>query len=1126
MPSGLRCLSLPARLRRATLVERVAPIVVLVGLLVFAISSAWPASSTLNVTLDLPAQGAKIGPPLPATVSLQATVSNGTATKVQFFEGLTPIATVTGSGPVYRATWSNVGDGAYGITAVATDASGNSVSSTQSIVTVTQSSVAPPAKFVANFDTGDWTQLEIGGATDGIAQNWPYGYLFDGGRFGGVGGPGITMVDQSQDPTHVRLGSHGTKLTLRQGASAAYGQDQDGRIDALWIVPGIDNPEPVYRSTSNYKPGQSRAAQLPTDADIAGREVYWGVSFYYDPASSFDGAYYAGGPNFHSGAACGDQSFTGLRVVSGKFILTVRGSNTPGSCSPWLQTDYAFNDDGSFLKSCTHVGSSCTDFPSAADQSAWKPITKGIWYDFVFHFVWSDDSKGKVELWVQKNKSGVYKLVVPLSAGPTLYSYGGSARTSSEIAPYFGIYRPRGIANDMTMWIDEIRRGATFNDAMIPGSRLEGYGSAPTSTQPSAPSNTTPPAISGDAAEQQTLTATAGSWTPSPTGYTYQWQRCDSAGQACSAIAGETKQSYVVQKADVGSTLRVAVTATSSGAAGNATSDPTDVVRAANANLDSIGAANTVGRASVGAYSTSVGGGFLDASGPYTVPAAGTVGKLTGYVRGGDLASKLRAVVYADDNGAPGALVAASKEVVVAAGAAPAWVDFPFASAVSLGQGKYWLGYWSADGQAREYYDSVDGSERFVPAAYSSTGSAPATYGSSRSSMSAYSLYASVNVVQASDPTPSNGDAVKPSSDQTADQQPDAPVQGDPVTTSLGRTSVGSSSAGGGSGYIAVSGSYTLAAPAKLSKLTGYMVGGTYDQRMRAVVYADNGGRPGAFVAASSEITVPKGAPAAWVNFPVAGTPSLAAGKYWLGYWFGGTTVREYFDDVAGSGRYIVANYSTTGAPPASFGTGNASTAAFSLYATVTSEAPASPPATTTTPTTTTTTTTTTTPAPPPAPTSGTFGRTSVGASAAKGGSNFVDASGPYDVSNAVSVDKLTGYVRGGTLSSPLRAAIYADNGGEPGALVAVTKEVTVAAGAAPGWVTFAFSSPVSLASGKYWLGYWYGTGDAQEYYDKVDGSERFAPATYSSTGQPPSSLGGARSSSSGYSLYASWTSK
>src|SRR5581483_303784 len=145
MPSGLRCLSLPARLRRATLVERVAPIVVLVGLLVFAISSAWPASSTLNVTLDLPAQGAKIGPPLPATVSLQATVSNGTATKVQFFEGLTPIATVTGSGPVYRATWSNVGDGAYGITAVATDASGNSVSSTQSIVTVTQSSVAPPA---------------------------------------------------------------------------------------------------------------------------------------------------------------------------------------------------------------------------------------------------------------------------------------------------------------------------------------------------------------------------------------------------------------------------------------------------------------------------------------------------------------------------------------------------------------------------------------------------------------------------------------------------------------------------------------------------------------------------------------------------------------------------------------------------------------------------------------------------------------------------------------------------------------------------------------------------------------------------------------------------------------------
>ena len=44
-----------------------------------------------------------------------------------------------------------------------------------------------------------------------------------------------------------------------------------------------------------------------------------------------------------------------------------------------------------------------------------------------------------------------------------------------------------------------------------------------------APSNTTPPAVTGTPKVGQTLTVSNGTWTGSPTGYTYQWQRCTSA---------------------------------------------------------------------------------------------------------------------------------------------------------------------------------------------------------------------------------------------------------------------------------------------------------------------------------------------------------------------------------------------------------------------------------------------------------------------------------------------------------------------------------------------------------------------------------------------------------------------
>jgi hypothetical protein len=102
----------------------------------------------------------------------------------------------------------------------------------------------------------------------------------------------------------------------------------------------------------------------------------------------------------------------------------------------------------------------------------------------------------------------------------------------------------------------------------------------PTAAQANyAPSNTAAPAISGTATVGQTLTASTGTWSSQTTPtYTYQWQRCDTAGNNCSSISGATAQTYTVQSADVNSTLRVAVTATNSSGAGSATTAQTAIV--------------------------------------------------------------------------------------------------------------------------------------------------------------------------------------------------------------------------------------------------------------------------------------------------------------------------------------------------------------------------------------------------------------------------------------------------------------------------------------------------------------------------------------------------------------------
>ena len=173
-----------------------------------------------------------------------------------------------------------------------------------------------------------------------------------------------------------------------------------------------------------------------------------------------------------------------------------------------------------------------------------------------------------------------------------------------------------------------------------------------------SPQNTTPPSITGTAREGQTLTASNGSWSNTPTSFTYQWQRCASDGTGCGDITGATSQTYAVVAADVGHTVRVVVTAVNADGKTPATSAATDVVGSKN------GPSNTVkpsvtGSAVVG-DSLSVSNGSWSPSptsfgrqwqvcssdGTGCVNISGATGQTYG-VRSSDVGHRLRALVTA-----------------------------------------------------------------------------------------------------------------------------------------------------------------------------------------------------------------------------------------------------------------------------------------------------------------------------------------------------------------------------------------------------------------------------------------------------------------------------------------------
>jgi hypothetical protein len=708
----------------------------------------------------------------------------------------------------------------------------------------------------------------------------------------------------------------------------------------------------------------------------------------------------------------------------------------------------------------------------------------------------------------------------------------------------------------------------------------------------SPPVNTAVPTISGNANTVQTLSIGTGSWTESPTGYAYQWQRCDKSGANCAPIEGAIAPTYVIRAADLGSTLRAAVTASNSaGPSTPATSAPTAVVEQN---------AATFGKTSLGASSDVYAANRKRVS-RYALTVEGTVSKLSMYLAPTATAGQqvLEGLIYADSSGSPGALLATSTQLTFKSTNTAGWYDLPFASPLPLSPGNSWIGVLTggSGGVAGFRFDTLTSSRDLNSNTYTSGPSNP--FGTSSTDSEQTSLYATYTPVekgsvpvntaaptisgsaktgqaltagtgswaesptgyayrwQRCDTTGANcapietataptytvksadigstlrvavtasnaaGSSTPASSSQTAEVKPGSVPANSATPTITGAAKTGQTLTAGTGSWTESPTSYTYqwqrcdttgancipieGATAPTYAINSPDIGST----LRVAVTASNANGPSAPASSSQTAEIKAGsAPTNTAAPTISGTAKTAQTlTATTGSWtesptsyayqwlrcdktgascvpIEGATAATYAISPANAGSTlrveVTASNSTGGSAPAS----SIQTAEVQqgVY---------------------------------------TFGKTTVGASSDYFGLERKRVN-HYVLPEAGSVTKLSVYLAPTSTSGQqvLKGVIYADNAGNPQALLGVSEQLTFQSTNAAGWYDLPFASPVNLAAGNYWIGVITGAtpGVIGWRYDSVTGSRAYNTNSYVSG--PTNPFGSFTTDAEQTSLYATY---
>jgi hypothetical protein len=131
---------------------------------------------------------------------------------------------------------------------------------------------------------------------------------------------------------------------------------------------------------------------------------------------------------------------------------------------------------------------------------------------------------------------------------------------------------------------------------------------------------------------------------------------------------------------------------------------------------------------------------------------------------------------------------------------------------------------------------------------------------------------------------------------------------------------------------------FQLTVAGSVSKLTMYLAprGTSGQQVLKGVIYADQGGVPGALLATSNELTFHTTDLAGWYDLVFPSALALQPGTYWIGIISGGSNNVAGFrwNSVSGARALSQDNYSDGPSNP--FGTASIDSEQMSVYATYT----------------------------------------------------------------------------------------------------------------------------------------------------------------------------------------------
>jgi RHS repeat-associated protein len=156
--------------------------------------------------------------------------------------------------------------------------------------------------------------------------------------------------------------------------------------------------------------------------------------------------------------------------------------------------------------------------------------------------------------------------------------------------------------------------------------------------------------------------------------------------------------------------------------------------------------------------------------------------------------------------------------------------------------------------------------------------------------------------------------------------------------TTVGKTTIGASN-NKLAANLKSGNKITLSQQGRFTKISAYLDGngtGSGSQTVRALIYADSSGSPGALKATSAQVTIAKGRAAGWVDFTISPAITLPSGDYWLVLHSGTTAniTRRFGDTLTGAERNNTDTYSDGAADP--FGTATTGNWSWSTYATYT----------------------------------------------------------------------------------------------------------------------------------------------------------------------------------------------